>query len=242
MKTRRAFVLTLLVLIISLLHATAQTEYFYYYGSQKMPLYLNEDKVVVSVSKTCNEISERIRANVQVLVTIRDNDMDIFVVSRSDYEALTTMDSWEEDAKSVIQTSCFYLRENKKAEVYESPYLNVCLKKEEDENLLNSYAEQYKLRIVEHMTLMPLWYILSVTPESGKSSLQCANELHESGDFAASAPDLAEQHIPDDETVIGGITNATPEKPSGIFDLQGRPVKDTPMRGIYVKDGRKVIK
>jgi hypothetical protein len=27
-----------------------------------------------------------------------------------------------------------------------------------------------------------------------------------------------------------------------LFDLQGRPVKDTPTHGIYVKDGRKVIR
>ena len=48
---------------------------------------------MVSVSKTCNEIIERIHANVQVLVTINDsNGMDIIVISRSDYENLTTMD------------------------------------------------------------------------------------------------------------------------------------------------------
>ena len=29
---------------------------------------------------------------------------------------------------------------------------------------------------------------------------------------------------------------------SRFFDLQGRPVKDAPKHGIYVKDGRKVIR
>ena len=236
-------ILLALLLIICSLHATAQTDYFYYYRGQKIPLYLNEDKVVVSVSKTCNEIIERIHTNVQVLVTIKDNNgMDIIVISRSDYENLTTMDFWEEDSKSVILTSCFFLKASKKAPVYESPYLNVCLKKEEDENLLNTYAEQYKLRIAEHRTLMPLWYILSVTPDSGKGSLQCANELYESGDFASAVPDLVEQRAHDDQTIVRGITNATTEKFSGIFDLQGRPVKDASKHGIYVKDGRKVIR
>ena len=37
---------------------------------------------------------------------------------------------------------------------------------------------------------MPLWYFLHVTPESEKSPLQIANELHESGDFETSEPDL----------------------------------------------------
>jgi len=243
MKTVRTFILTMLVLIVCSLHATAQTEYFYYYGSQKIPLYLNEDKVVVSVSKTCNEIIERIHANVQVLVTIKDsNGMDIIVISRSDYENLTTMDFWEEDSKSVILTSCFFLKANKKAPVYESPYINIQLKKEEDVDLLISYVEMYKLRIVVNMPWMPDWYILSVTPDSEKSPLQCANELHESGDFATAVPDLVEQRAPDDQTVVRGITNATSEKTSRLFDLQGRPVKDAPKHGIYVKDGRKVIR
>ena len=56
MKTGRTFILTLLLLIICSLHATAQTDYFYYYGSQKIPLYLNEDKVVVSYAKEVEKI------------------------------------------------------------------------------------------------------------------------------------------------------------------------------------------
>ena len=44
---------------------------------------------------------------------------------------------------------------------------------------------------------------------------------------------------------LTNIQNNTPtrrEESSGIFDLQGRPVKNAAKRGIYVKDGRKVIK
>ena len=233
--------LALLVLITCSLHATAQTEYFYYSGSQKIPLYLNENRVVLSVPKTYDAISERIRENVNVLVTFKDSVLNIWIISRSDFEKLSTMDSWEEDAKSVIQTSCFYLSEKRKAYAYESPYLSVCLKKEEDENLLNFYAEQYKLRIVKHMTLMPLWYILCVTPDTGKGSLQCANELYESGDFASATPDLAGTAVPD-ETQVHGITATKKENVSEIFDLQGRPVKEMSTHGIYVKEGRKVIR
>lgn len=240
MKTYRTFIMSLLVLVICSLYATAQTEFFYYYGGKKMPLYLNKNKVVLSVSKTCDAISERIRANVNVLATFRDSELNLFVISRSDYEKLTTMDSWEEDVKSVILTSCFYINEKKKAEVYESPYLNVKLKKEDDIDLLNSYVERYKLRF-GGTCLVPLWYTLLVTPDSGKGSLQCANELYKSGDFASATPDLAGSAYPD-ETQVQGITTTKKEKSSEIFDLQGRPVKDTSKRGVYVKDGRKVMK
>jgi len=164
-------------------------DYYYYYRGNKIPLTLNEDKVVVSIPKDDGEIIERLDANIQTLTLIKDETFDIHVVLRSEYEKLTTLNFWTEDAKSVIITLGFYTERNE--EVYSTPYLSVKLKKEEDIDLLSSYAEQYGLRIVKNMPSMPLWYILSVTSESEKSPLVCANELYESGNFASSEPDLA---------------------------------------------------
>ena len=174
------------------IHVLAQND-FYYYKGMKMPLSLNEEKVVVSIPKSKAEICERIRANAKVLEKINDDIFDIFVISRSDFNNLTSLDSWSEDEKSMMITSSYFTE--RKAEVFASPYLNIQLKNEEDVNLLISYAEMYKLQIVRNMPLMPDWYILSVTPESEKSPLQCANELSESGMFSASVPDLCSEVI-----------------------------------------------
>ena len=168
--------------------------YYYYYQGKKIPLTLNENKVVVSIPKDCGEITERFRANVQTLFMINDEAFDIYVIPQSEYEKLTTLDFWEKDAKSIVLTSSYFTESNE--EVFATPYLNVKLKKEEDIDLLTSYAEQYKLTIVGNSPLMPLWYILSVTPESGKSPLKCANELYESGNFASSVPDLTDAIMP----------------------------------------------
>ena len=168
--------------------------YYYYYQGKKIPLTLNENKVVVSIPKDCGEITERFRANVQTLFMINDEAFDIYVIPQSEYEKLTTLDFWEKDAKSIVLTSSYFTESNE--EVFATPYLNVRLKKEEDIDLLTSYAEQYKLTIVGNSPLMPLWYILSVTPESGKSPLECANELYESGNFASSVPDLTDAIMP----------------------------------------------
>jgi hypothetical protein len=65
--------------------------------------------------------------------------------------------------------------------------------------------------------------------------------LQESGEFEYSEPNFSFTAVLD-ETQVRGITNATLEKTSRLFDLQGRPVKDAPKHGIYVKDGRKVIR
>ena len=145
-------------------------DYFYYYNGSKIPLTLNENKVVVSIPKECYETSERIQANVQVLTTIGDNDFDIFVITRSDYEQLISLDSWEEDERNVVSSSCYFVgRYND--EVAASPYLNVKIKKEQDIDLLNAYVEEYKLRFDDYKPLLELWYVLSVTPETEKDPL-----------------------------------------------------------------------
>lgn len=189
--SKKLYLIVLFVISCSI-HVLAQTD-FYYYKGKKMPLTLNEDKVVISIPKTKMETSERIRANVKVLKNFSDETLEMFVIHRSDFEKLTSLDSWKEDTASVVLSSS-YITE-KHVEVYASPYLNIKLKKEEDGYLLASYAEMYKLQIIRNSPLMPLWYILSVTPKSEKSPLQCANELFESGKFAASEPDLCSEII-----------------------------------------------
>ena len=232
----RKLLLMLLFVVSCSTHAMAQS-YFYYYKGNKIPLTLNENRVIVSISKDCEETIERIRTNVQVLSTIKDETLDIIIISRSDFEKLASQDFWEEDAKSVILTSSFFTEDNE--EVFETPYLDVELKKNEDIDLLNTYAEQYKLRNAGK-SYFTLWYILAITPESEKSSLECANELYESGVFAASVADLASADM---NMAIRSIISATTEEYSGIYDLQGRRMAEgRPLHpGIYVKDGRKFV-
>ena len=180
-------------------------------------------------------VSERICANVQVLSRIKDDDLDIYVITRSDYEKLTLLDTWEEDMKSVILTLC-YFTEGK--EFFSTPYLNIELKKEEDRDLLASYAEKYKLRIVRNSPLMPLWYILVLTPDSNMNSVECANEMYESGAFAASIPDLASAGY---ETTVRSVTTVVPDTFSEVYDLQGRRLSTKPPKGVYIQNGKKYV-
>ena len=90
---------------------TPQMAYYYYKGT-KIPLTLNESKVCVNIPKECKGTSERVQANAKVLTTINDETFDIFVISRSDFEKLTSLDSWEEDSKSMI----LYLETSKQSQ------------------------------------------------------------------------------------------------------------------------------
>ena len=224
-------------------YTTAQTDYYYghYNSDEKIYLTLNENKVCVSIYKDNKDVSERILANVQALITMEDVDdiFDIYVISRPDFEKLASLDFWEEDVRSVILTSG-YLTENNE-EVYATPYLSVKLKKEEDIDLLTSYTEKYRLRIIGNSSVRPLWYTLTLTLDCEKSPLECANELYESGDFAASAPMLAGGGGYSDQTAVQNIITATTDPSSEIYDLQGRRLSTTPRKGVYIQNGKKKL-
>lgn len=178
----------MIIFIISCsIHAIAQSD-FYYYKGKKIPLIENKNKVCISIPKDNKKTSERIITNIRVLSKIKDEDFDIFVISRSEFEKLTSSSSWKEDAKSVIITPNYITVDE--IEVFMTPYLNLQLKKEEDIDLLTSCAEKYGFKIVKQEPLMPLWYILALTLNCDKNSLECANQLWESGKFAASVPDF----------------------------------------------------
>lgn len=148
--------------------------------------------------------AKRVHANVQIMNTIKDEIYDIIVIGKSDFEKLTSLDSWEKDAKSVILTSCYFTENNE--EVCVSPYLNVKLKKKEDAELLTSYVEKFRLlNLGPFSQNLPLWFVLYVTPESEISSLVCANELYESGLFAESVADLVS--LQSELTTVRGITS-----------------------------------
>ena len=192
----RYFYLMLVFCISCSIHAIAQTDYYYYdaYTGKKIPLTLNENKLVVSIPKDYDEISKRIRANVQALFWTQDNTFDFFFITRSDFEKLTALDFWEEDAKSVIITQCF-LKDDDRGGLYRenflNPYVLITLKKEEDIDLLAPYLEKYRLKIAWHSPRLPLDPVLSLTLDSEKGPLEIANEMFESGDFASSIPDFA---------------------------------------------------
>lgn len=225
----------MLFCILCSIHAMGQTAFYYYQGN-KIPLTLNESKVCISIPKGDEKLGERILSNVESLQEVIDDAFDMFVITRQSFDKLTSQDFWEEDSKAVILTSCYFTENNE--EVFATPYLNVRLNKEEDVDLLNKYAEEYRLNNCGNRPLMPLWYILSVTPDSGKSPLECANELYESGVFAASVPDLAANG---DITEVRSFNSAPTDESSDIYDLQGRRLNAKPSKGLYIQNGKKYL-
>ena len=167
----------------------------YYYKGKKIPLNYNHNKVCVSVSKDRNDINDEILKHVKVLDRIADSDYNIFIIQQSDQRRLLASKSLslKEDQNQILFSPCYNTLEG--TEVFSTPYINVRLKKEQDIHILSSYAERYGLRIVKNDSLMPLWYILSISSDTGKNATEIANILWESGLFAASVPDLCSNDI-----------------------------------------------
>lgn len=183
----KKIVLMILFLISCSIGIFAQT-CFYYYKGKRIPLTVNNSKVCVSIPKNRDDISKEIHKVIKEIDRITDADFDIFTIQQSDLKKLSASNSWKKESMPILFSPCYRTMDG--TEVYLSPYLNVRLKEGQDINLLSSYAERYGLRIVKQVPFMPLWYILSVSSETGKNALEIANALWESGKFAASVPDL----------------------------------------------------
>ena len=192
MNARKKLVLIISLLLSFPMGVIAQTSYYYYKGN-RIPLTINNDKVCVSIAKNKRDVSKELLRDINVLDTIKDAVFDISIILQSDFKKLSDSNSWEKEANSILLSPCYRTKEGK--EVILTPYLSVRLKREQDFSLLSSYAEKFGLRIALTDSLMPLWYVFSISPETGKNALDVANALWESGQFAASAPDLSSNKL-----------------------------------------------
>ena len=192
-KTMKKLQFLILLLLMSCpIYVKAQDHYYYYRGKQ-IPLTINENKVCVSIPKNTGLVSNMILRDIKHREIIKDSDYDISIIQQADLKGLTFSKSWDKGAKSVLLSPIYMTEEGK--EVFLTPYLNVRLKREQDIDMLLSFAEKHFLRIVRQDSFMPHWFILSITPETGKNALEIANTLMESGKFAASVPDLSSKNI-----------------------------------------------
>ena len=152
----RKQLLIMLFFITCSIQTMAQT-YYYYYKGNKIPLTLNENKVVVSIPKNCGDVIERFHANVQTWNKIKCESFDSNIILRSEYEKLASLDFWAEDSQSVILTSSYFTENGD--EVFATPYLTVRLKKEEDIGGINSRLSRICQQCLCGIFCMSLWKV-----------------------------------------------------------------------------------
>lgn len=196
MKSKNIFQRLTVIFIISFLLgniASAQNA-FYYYNNVKTPLVLRNDKVSVfmpqGVVLTPPKTSEHY---VLSKASFSDDMYSIYTVTFKDPTKIDNVTLLQNRlaTKSDFAIIAPIYQDDIFDELFLTPYINVKLKTGSQETTLYSLVNKYNLSVVEKHTLLPLWYTLRVTPQTGKNALEMANILFETGVFASSAPDFS---------------------------------------------------
>jgi len=82
-----------------------------------------------------------------------------------------------------------FFKSNRTDKIGLSNFFYVKLKHQDDFENLTGLIEENNLELIGHNIFMPLWFTISVTPES-KDALHMANMFYETGLFEAAEPDL----------------------------------------------------
>ncbi len=181
--------ITLIVAIVgSQWFANAGNDYYYYRG-EKIPVIEDTTKTAVVTLKSTESELQTYAMTTETPTAIKgDSNYRI-----SFYES--SLSSGVINRNSIIsQSSSIFLpcyKSENGVDLQMTNYLNVKLKQATDYATLLSLAERYSLEIVEQDMYMPLWYTLSITPQTECSTLEAANAIFETGLVAASSPDFS---------------------------------------------------
>lgn len=191
METRR---LLFFIFIMCSIFTYSQSSFYYYKGT-KVPIEPDRQKVAVFTEKgkSADELIKVSSLNLKLTSEqIRDVKYNISVLELKeaiDEKNYNTLLSTLKKGDNILMVQpCFKSQEGK--ELVTSNYLYIKLKDEKDLSKLELYAEKLNLEIVERNRYMPLWYTLRTTPETPLNALETANQLFETKEFAAAAPDL----------------------------------------------------
>lgn len=163
--------------------------HYYWHDGQKVEMQLIADKIAVSVSASNGESVEIPEGTAYVAGHIADADLSILLCES--YETMNSEDfanALKQSSPHAILTPFFLTSDNH--EVASTPYINVRLKSHGDFHLLEEASASYSLNIEGNSELMPLWYILRITKETPENSVEIANRLYESGNFAEAVADF----------------------------------------------------
>lgn len=184
MKKYITFIIAAFCLAVSM---SAQEYYYYYCSGKRVPLEVDATKVV-HISPKSNGTGVSSQRSLNVYKTIQDSRSVIRVyeipASATSGKLITPLPS-----SSVIVSPC-YKAENDR-ELIPDGYIYVKLKSASDYPVLQTVVAQSNCAVIEQNQFMPLWYTLMLTAGSGKHPVEVANDLYETGLFAAASPSFS---------------------------------------------------
>jgi len=190
----------LLVFFFGVLGMNAQSDYYYYYNGNKIPITLDKTSVTLSLlngfeKKSIADLNlkdfviqtENTTGKAKKFAAVEFKNL----LTDSDYSrALNSLNS----SPNIIKAQPNFITE-KGIKIGMSDYLYVKLKTSGDLKLLQKLASERNVEIVEQNRFMPLWYTLICTKKTIGNTLEVANEFFETGYFASSSPDLLSDDV-----------------------------------------------
>lgn len=187
---------------------TKETGEFYYYANgEKHYLDLNPEYVFVASSSEESLAPVKLFRNIKVN-DIREDRSATAIAGTGDVKQYWTEVKISPDTRTTHSQTLSQLRNTTK-DLIVSPYFKtstaekiglsnyfyVKLKKEEDISKLRQFATENQVKVIGQNQYMPLWYVLSITPQSDKNALEMANHFYESGAFQYAEPDFMEDNL-----------------------------------------------
>ncbi len=175
----------------------SQNNSYYWYKSKKVALESLDTKKFI-IFDLGSDTSD------DILKTFSDNNIKVsnmcskenMVIKNSKWAVVdkTTYQSLKQKKLDICYEGPFYKNQSN-IEAGLSHVFYVKLKKEQDENVLDNYAKENKVKIIERDKYMPLWFTLSCSKESSGNALEMANLFYESNLFEASEPEFMIQNM-----------------------------------------------
>ena len=175
----------------------AQSNYYYYYRAEKVPLTLNKRSLNISVFKNYNKhsLTELNLEKNDLQISNTDIDKQIIGYEKLEYKSTLSDAEFHQKLKALKNTKNirtvspnFIAEDGKKLGM--SDYFYVKLKGASDFEKLEQLAKEKKVQIVEQNWFMPLWYTLRCTKSTKENTLEISNTFFETGWFASSSPDF----------------------------------------------------
>lgn len=185
-------------------------DYYYYSGGKKHSIMLNTDYVFVTSEEQLSLQPLRLLRSYKVSDSKGDNASTIStrtgVVDKhwveielqeriSEDQYMENLQQLRQMNRDIVVSPYFKTASSKKIGL--SNYFYVKLKELKDSVALKEMAIETKAKVVGADSYMPLWYVVSVTPESGKNALEMANSYYESKKFQYAEPDFMEDNLID---------------------------------------------
>ncbi len=177
-----------IIALFCLASATWAADNFYYYRGDKLPLDVNANRIV-SIAQKSEDATLSPSKGFTLVNTIADQRCLIKVYELHSSTTLQKALSSDLLPVTISLQPCYQTEDGK--DIIPDGYINVKLKSASDYAILQSVAQQFNCEIIEQNPFMPLWYTLKMTAGINRNSIDIANDIYETGKFAAAEPSLS---------------------------------------------------